>query len=111
MRRLTLEDDYWGLVHQLMIHSWYRVGQGPAVEHGRTRWGFREGHVRDVPSLAPLWILAHNECTVMRILLWKVESATADRPSRTTNEESSSLSTAGIPGAGREGTSQDFAMP
>src|SRR3954463_8128749 len=99
MRRLTLEDDYWGLVHQLMIHGWYRVGQGPADEHGRRQWGFREGHLCDVPSLAPLWIPARDECTAMCILLGEVESAIANRPSRTTNEANSSQSTPGLPGA------------
>jgi hypothetical protein len=54
MPRLTSDDEYWGLVHQLMIHGWYRVGQGPTDDYERAQWGFWEGHLRDVPSSEPL---------------------------------------------------------
>jgi hypothetical protein len=110
MPELTLEDEYWDLVHQLMIHGWYRAGQGPADDFERTQWGFREGHLRDVPSSAPLWIPARDECTAMRILLREVERAVADRASRSTYTGNASLSAPGIAG-GREGTSQDLATP
>ena len=111
MPDLTSEGEYWGLVHRLMIHGWYRAGQGPADDFERTQWGFREGHLRDVPSSALLWIPARDECTAMRILLREVESALANRASQVTYAANASLSDPGIPGAGREGTSQDFASP
>jgi hypothetical protein len=72
MPRLTSDDEYWGLVHQLMIQGWYRVGQGPTDDYEHTQWGFREGHLRDLSSSAPLWIPACDECTAMRILLKEV---------------------------------------
>src|SRR4051812_25007517 len=81
MPRLTLEDEYWGLVHQLMIHGWYRVGQGPTDNLGRMQWGFREGTLRDVPSPRPFWIPAPDESSAMRILLKEAESAVANRAS------------------------------
>jgi hypothetical protein len=109
MSELTLEHEYRGLVHQLMIHGWYRVGQGPADEHKHTQWGFREGHLRDVPSSVPLWIPARDECTAMRILLMEVESAVADRTSRSSYVANASPSAPGIVGGDRESTSQDFA--
>jgi hypothetical protein len=111
MPRLTLDDDYWSLVHLLMIHGWYRAGQGPADDFERTQWGFRAGHLRDVPSSPPLWIAARDECTAMRILLREVKSALANRASRVTCAANASLSDPGIPGAGRVGPSQDFALP
>ena len=111
MPELTLQDEYRGLVHELMIHGWYRAGQGPADDYGRTQWGFREGHLRDAPSSAPLWIPARDECTAMHILLREVESAIADRASRSTYMGNTSPSAPGIAGGGREGTSQDFATP
>jgi hypothetical protein len=108
MPELTLEDQYWDLVHQLMIHGWYRAGQGPADDYERTQWGFREGHLRDVSSSAPLWIPARDECTAMRILLIEVERAVADRASRSTYAVNASPSAAGIAGVRRD-PSQDFA--
>jgi hypothetical protein len=111
MLRLMLEDDYWSLVHQLMIHGWYRVGQEPQEDHERTHWGFREGHLRDVPSSPPLSIPARDECTAMRILLREADSALANRASRVPYATNAALSDPGIPGAGRGGTSQDFALP
>jgi len=111
MPSLTLEDEYWGLVHQLMIHGWYRVGQGSTDDHQRTQWGFQEGHLRDVPSSAPLWIPARDECTAMRILVREIERAVADRASRTTYAANTSRSTAGIPIGAHEGGSQDFVAP
>jgi hypothetical protein len=60
MPELTFEDEYWDLVHKLMIHGWYRAGQGPADDFERTQWGFREGHLRDVLSSPPLWIPARG---------------------------------------------------
>ena len=110
MLTLTLEDDYWSLVHQLMIHGWYRVGQGPADDLGREQWGFREGHLSDVPSLAPLWIPARDECSAMRILLKEIERAVANQTSRNTYEANTTFSAPMIPG-GLEITSQDIAMP
>ncbi len=110
MPRLTLEDEYWGLVHELMVHGWYRAGQGPTEDHERILWGFQEGHLRDVPSSAPLWIPARDECTAMRILLREIESAIASRSSWGTYAASASSSAPENPG-GREATSQDFAMP
>ena len=111
MPRLPLDDDYWDLVHQLMNHGWYRVGQGPADDHERTQWGFREGHLRDVAASPPLWIPARDECAAMRILLSEVESAVADRASRSSYAASASPSAPRIPGGGHEGTPQDFAAP
>jgi hypothetical protein len=111
MPTLTLKDDYWSLVHQLMIHGWYRDGQEPRVDHERTHWSFREGHLRDVPSSPPLSIPARDECTAMRILLSEVESALANRASRVTYAANASLNDPGIPGARREGTSQSFSLP
>ena len=111
MPELTLQDEYRGLLHQLMIHGWYRVGQGPADDYERTQWGFREGHLRDVPSSAPLWIPACDECTAMRILLSEVERAIANRASGSSYTSNASPSAPGIAGGGREGTSQDFAAP
>ena len=111
MPRLSLEREYWDLVHQLMIHGWYRVGQGPADDCERTQWGFREGHLRDVPSAAPLWVPARDECSAMRILLKEIERAVASRALRTAFAADRSLSLPEIPGASSEGTSQDFATP
>jgi hypothetical protein len=95
--RLTLEDEYWCLVHQLMIHGWYRVGQGPVDDLGRAQWGFREGHLCDGPSSAPLWIPAPDECSAMRILLKEVESVAANQASRNTYELSTTSSAPMIP--------------
>jgi len=112
MPELTLQDEYRGLVHELMIHGWYRAGQGPADDYGRTQWGFREGHLRDVLSSAPLWIPARDECTAMRILLREVERAVADRASRSTSTSNAvNTSPSGLGIASGEGTSQDFAVP
>jgi hypothetical protein len=61
--------DYWHLVQQLMDEGWYRLGPGPAQEDGRLTWGFREGHVLDVHQERPLWILAEDELTAMRLLV------------------------------------------
>ena len=97
MPKLTAEETYWGLVHQLMGHGWYRVGQGPAADDGRTQWGFREGHLRDVPSAVPLWIPACDEGTAMRILLSEIESAAVDRAARARYTVNASLTELGIP--------------
>jgi hypothetical protein len=110
MPELILEEEYWGLVHQLMIHGWYRAGQGPADEFERTQWGFREGHLRDALSSAPLWIPARDECTAMCILLKEIERAIADRASRVAYAANASLGGPGIPG-GPEATSQGLVMP
>jgi hypothetical protein len=110
MPSLTLEGEYWGLVHQLMIHGWYRVGQGSTDDHQRTHWGFQEGHLRDVPSSAPLWIPARDECAAMHILLREIERAVADRASRATYAATASRSAPGMPG-GPEAASQNLAMP
>lgn len=110
MTRFALADDYWSLVHQLMIHGWYRVGQGPADDYERTRWGFREGHLRDVQSWAPLWIPARDERTAMRILLREVESALADRASLSSDSAATSPSAPHIPDSGGR-TPLDFAAP
>jgi hypothetical protein len=110
MPRLTLDNEYWGLVHQLMIHGWYRVGQGPADDLGRGQWGFQEGHLCDCPSSAPLRIPARDECSAMRVLLNEIESVVANQASRNTYEANTTSSAPGIPG-GLEATSQDFAMP
>jgi hypothetical protein len=111
MSRSTWEDEYWGMVHQLMIHGWYRVGQGSTDDHERTQWGFQEGHLRDVSSSSPLWIPARDERTAMRILLMEIERAVADRASRATYAANASLSGPGIPGGGREATSENLATP
>ena len=112
MPDLTLEAEYWSLVHQLMIHGWYRAGQGPADDFERTQWGFREGHLRNVPSSAPLWIPARDECTAMRILLREVERAVADRASWSAYTlNTSHLAPRSGDGRVGEGTSQDSAMP
>ncbi len=110
MPELTLEGEYWGLVHQLMIHGWYRAGPGPADDFERTQWSFREGHLRDALSSAPLWIPARDECSAMRILLKEIESIVANQASPNTYEANAASSAPGIPG-GLETTSQDFAMP
>ena len=111
MPRLTLEDEYWSLVHHLMIQGWYRVGQGLADNYGRTQWGFREGHLRDVPSSAPLWIPARDECSAMRILLDEVENALASRASGNTYAARTTPSAPWTLGAGPQDAVEDFATP
>jgi hypothetical protein len=64
---------YWHLVQQLMDEGWYRLGPGPAQEDGRLTWGFREGHVLDARREQPLWILADDELTAMRLLVSELQ--------------------------------------
>jgi hypothetical protein len=110
MPRWPLEDDYWSLVHQLMIHGWYRFGQGPADDHGRSQWGFQEGHLRDIPASPPLWIPADDEHTAMRILLREVKRAVDERASRSTFTAGASPSAPHIPDGGG-GAPQVLAAP
>ena len=79
MAALTSDTDYRDLVNRLMLHGWYRVGQGPAYDQDRKQWGFQEGHLREDPSVKPLWIPACDECSAMRILLREVERAQRGR--------------------------------
>ena len=73
---------YWHLVQQLMDEAWYRLGPGPAQEDGRLTWGFREGHVLDARREQPLWILADNELTAMRLLVSELQHRKGRRAGR-----------------------------
>jgi hypothetical protein len=67
------DETYQDLVHQLMRHGWYRVGQGPAHDRDRVMWGFREGHVLDNTDHQSLWIPARDELSAMQLLLSEIE--------------------------------------
>jgi hypothetical protein len=105
------EEPYWELVHQLMIHGWYRVGEGPLDDWGRRHWGFSEGHLSDDGTSPPLWIPASDEYSAMHILLTEVERTLVDRPAPGADparaRTRTSLSDPQTPGGIRENGSRD----
>jgi hypothetical protein len=67
------------LIQQLMLHGWYRLGQGPPNDQGRKTWGFREGHLLDTSGENTCWIAAPDELSAMRTLMATLEDDVASR--------------------------------
>jgi hypothetical protein len=67
-----MQAEYWRLVHELMLHGWYRRGPAIASHAERISWRFREGHVVDRLSERTVQIPASDECIAMRLLLQRV---------------------------------------
>jgi hypothetical protein len=73
---------YRQLVQQLMLHGWYRLGQGPRNDYGRKTWGFREGHLLDSTQENTCWIAAPDELSAMRTLMATLDHDVASRAKR-----------------------------
>jgi hypothetical protein len=110
MASLDSEEPYWELMHQLTVHGWYRLGEGPVDELGRQHWGFREGHLSDDSSALPLWIPASDEYSAIHILLTEVERALVDRTARGADAARTRTSLSGprTPGRIRENGARDL---
>jgi hypothetical protein len=70
------------LVQQLMLHGWYRLGQGPRNDQGRKTWGFCEGHLLDTSREHTCWVVAQDELSAMQTLLEMLDDVMGVRSKR-----------------------------
>jgi hypothetical protein len=65
--RLSPQDRE--LVQALMLRGWYRDGQEPPDDTGRSVWRFRSGHSLEDPQRKTILIRARSQRAAMQALL------------------------------------------